>query len=93
MKKGIEHISGKTISAVVTAKNPRAPRQQVTLVFTDGTRLELFGEGIECAPVLHRGGILEAVRSARHGGGDVKVFAQECAPRRPLSDSVGRSTH
>lgn len=41
----IAQIIGKTITAVVTSENPVTPRQQVFLIFSDGTYYELYSRG------------------------------------------------
>ncbi len=80
MKNGIARAAGKTIAAVVTANDPRSAAQQVFLVFTDGTRLELRGEHLDFSWAPSRGGLVDAIGAARRIGEKVQVFAQECAP-------------
>jgi len=63
MKNGLKGIIGKQIAAVVVASG-RAPRQQVFLVFADGTRFEFWGEGFNCRSRLDSAaGIEEYVES------------------------------
>src|SRR6187402_2752247 len=63
MKNGLKGIIGKQIAAVVVATG-RAPRQQVFLVFSDGTRFEFWGEGFNCRSRLDAAaGIEEYVES------------------------------
>ncbi|MDX1610591.1 MAG: hypothetical protein R3225_10760 [Halofilum sp. (in: g-proteobacteria)] len=38
-----EKIVGRTIETVIYKQNPQHPRQQVFLLFTDGTYFEIFG--------------------------------------------------
>ena len=71
MKTGIQKIIGKTVSHVVVATNERAPRQQMFLVFSDGTMLEFWGEHFNCGSGLDRGGMAEAVWHARAGGAKI----------------------
>lgn len=66
MKTGVGDIIGKTISGVVVAENKRNPRQQVFLVFSDGTYLEFWGESFNCAGGLHRG---DAVAASQYAEG------------------------
>ena len=80
MKNGLKDIIGKQITAVVVAESDHAPKQQVFLVFADGTRFELYGEGFTCCGGLDRAaGIEEYVESG--GGriarvyGDVRALA------------------
>lgn len=80
MKPGLQLLPGKTIAAVITATCKDSPRQQLILVFTDGTQLELHGEHFDCTKGLDRGDVAEAVRFARGTGGDVDVFVQELVP-------------
>ena len=69
MKNGLKDTIGKQIAAVVVAESGRAPKQQVFLVFTDGTSFELYGESFSCCRGLDRaGGIEEYVES---GGGKI----------------------
>src|SRR5690606_25764842 len=60
MEKGIARLAGKTIAAVITAVNPRSAEQQLFLVFTDGTRLEMRGEHLDLEWAPKRGGLVEA---------------------------------
>nr|MBO2514108.1 hypothetical protein [Gammaproteobacteria bacterium] len=80
MEKGIARLAGKTIAAVVTAANPRSAEQQLFLVFTDGTRLEMRGEHLDFAWAPKRGGLVEAIGAARQVSETIQVFTQECAP-------------
>jgi len=48
MKDGLQQILGKRIAAVVVATSERAPKNQVFLVFHDGTRFEFYGESFTC---------------------------------------------
>ena len=52
MKNGLKDIIGKQIAAVVVAASDRAPKQQVFLVFADGTRFEFWGESFSCCSGL-----------------------------------------
>lgn len=64
MKSGIGDIVGKTISDVVVASNEKRPKQQVFLVFSDGTFFEIYGESFSCAADLDRGGLEDALEYA-----------------------------
>ena len=73
MKNGLAQIVGRRIAGVVVAKSPRGPRQQVFLVFEDGTRFEFWGENFSCCSGLDEAaGVLPYVRSA--GGEIVDVY-------------------
>lgn len=91
MKNGIARIAGKTVAAVVTAVKPRSALQQIYLVFTDGTRLELRGEHLGFSWAPSRGGLADAIGAARRSGEKVQVFAQECAP--PAEYELVRTKH
>ena len=52
MKNGLKDIIGKQITAVVVASSDRAPKQQVFLVFADGTHFEFWGESFSCCSGL-----------------------------------------
>jgi hypothetical protein len=52
MKNGLQHIVGKRIATVVVAASDRSPRNQVFLIFPDGTRFELWGDHFSCCSGL-----------------------------------------
>jgi len=52
MKNGLQHLIGKQIAAVVVAASDRSPRNQVFLIFPDGTRFELWGDHFSCCSGL-----------------------------------------
>jgi hypothetical protein len=52
MKNGLQQIVGKDIVAVVVAESHRSPRNQVFLIFADGTRFELWGDHFSCCSGL-----------------------------------------
>ena len=74
MKTGLKDILGKRIAAVVVAENPsRDPRQQVFLVFPDGSCFEFHGREFTCNAGLDAAeGIERGVESA--GGRIVRVY-------------------
>ena len=85
MKDGLKYLVGKRIAAVVVARSKRPPRDQVFLVFADGTRFELYGENFTCCAGLDPAeGIEEYVKS---GVGEiVQVHVDpfpSTAPTRP----------
>lgn len=57
MKPHIAKIIGKTIVNVVVAEADRNPKQQVYLVFTDGTHFELYGGWFTCANHIQPGDV------------------------------------
>ena len=73
MKEGLRQIVGKTISSVVVAKNENAnPRNQVFLIFSDGTSFEFFGDSFNCASGLdYKSGVEEAKLYAEKGGAEI----------------------
>jgi len=80
MKNGLKDIIGKHITAVVVARSDRAPKQQVFLVFSDGTRFEFWGECFSCCSGLDRAEGIEAYVESATGKiervyGDVRALA------------------
>jgi len=80
MKNGLKDIIGKQITTVVVAKSDLAPKQQVFLVFADGTRFELYGESFSCCSGLDRAEGIEAYVESGTGKiervyGDVRALA------------------
>ncbi len=75
MKDGFKQIIGKKIAKVLVAVNPRDPRNQMFLVFTDGTSFEIYGNEFNCAGGLDSGGE-DAVRNyaAMFGGEFTNVY-------------------
>ena len=61
VKDGLRHIVGRTISAVVVARNKRPPREQVFLLFDDGSRFEFYGDNFTCC-----GGVDDAAGLERY---------------------------
>lgn len=94
MKGGFKGIIGRRVAAVVVASSERSdPRQQVFIVFEDGTRLEFYGEAFSCCSgVDPAAGIEEYVHSG--GGKVVRVYgnADLVAARPVLSLGGGRTT-
>ena len=45
MRGGIQQILGKRVRAIVVAKAPVAPRQQVFLIFDDDSHFEFYSDG------------------------------------------------
>ncbi|HEX6634466.1 MAG TPA: hypothetical protein VF038_10890 [Usitatibacter sp.] len=72
MNPGLAQIVGRRICGVVVAESPRAPRQQVFLVFDDGTRFEFWGEWFSCCSgVTKADGLAEYVEMV--GGTIVRI--------------------
>ena len=64
MKNGIKEIVGKQIVSVVVAQSTDQSRDQVFLVFSDGTRFEFLGESFTCGDgLVPAAGIEEFVES------------------------------
>ena len=75
MKSGVSEIIGKTIKGVVVStRNKNTPREQVFLVFDDGTYFEFYGKEFTCASGLDKGGVGEALRYARIFCGDIICY-------------------
>jgi hypothetical protein len=70
MKNGLKEIVGKQIASVVVASSGRGPKRQVFLVFTDGTRFELYGENFSCCSGLDRAEGIE--RYVESGAGKIE---------------------
>ena len=87
MKDGIKQIIGKTIERVVVAQSSVAPKQQVFLLFSDGTHFELYGEQFTCGAGLDEGG-MDRVRGYVHGSGGTLdlVHPEEVPPEFELED-------
>ena len=80
MKDGLKYVIDKQIIAVVVAENDCAPKQQVFLVFADGTRFELYGEGFTCCSGLDPAAGIEGYVESGGGRiarvyGDVRALA------------------
>jgi hypothetical protein len=85
MKDGLKHIIGRQIAAVIVAKSDkRSPRNQVFLVFTDGSNFELYGDAFTCCGDVDR--TRDIARYIASGGGQVvRVYtdpAQDVTFRR-----------
>ncbi len=75
MRTFIDQIVGKQIANVVVTESSRRPREQVYLVFTDGTHFELFGEDISCASHIEVGDVDDVVELMKgHGREKIKVY-------------------
>jgi len=82
MKDGLAKIVGRRIAGVVVAQSPRGPKQQVFLVFDDGTRFEFWGENFSCCSDVDKAaGLADYVEMA--GGEIVKTFGA-LANRPPI---------
>jgi hypothetical protein len=89
MKDGLKYLVGKHIVAVVVAKSPRPPQQQVFLVFPDGKCFEFWGENFSCCAGLDDAGRIE--RYVASGQGEiVRVYGEPVeAQGRTSSPSTG----
>jgi hypothetical protein len=86
MKDALKQILGKRIAGVVVAQSDRDPRQQVFLVFSDGTRFEFYGPDFTCC-----GGLDEAARIPEYvesGGGHVRAVYGDSLPRRRVQPAL-----
>lgn len=77
MKSHIRKIIGKTIEKVIVAEDPqRNPREQVYLLFTDGTHFELYGDWLTCANHIEHGGEQAILSLLEHyGRSEVTVYS------------------
>lgn len=71
MKSGIAGIVGRAISRVVVAQNSVAPKQQVFILFTDGTYFEFWGESFSCNAAIDFGCEAEVLRYIKNCGAEV----------------------
>ena len=86
MKDGLQQILGKRIAAVVVASNDRAPRQQVFLVFHDGTRFEFYGESFTCCGGVDKARDLEQyVESAK---GKIETVYVDSRPKARIAQTT-----
>ena len=84
MKDGLKYLVGKPIVAVVVAKSPRPPHQQVFLVFPDGKCFEFYGENFSCCAGLDDAARIE--RYVASGGGEiVRVYGEAVDAEEPVS--------
>lgn len=74
MKDGLKYLIGKRIAGVVVATSKHSPRQQVFLVFSDGSRFEFYGENFSCCSGLDDARTIQ--RYVDSGQGEiVRVYA------------------
>ena len=69
----LKKIVGKRISGLVVARGPSAPRQQVFLVFDDGTYYELYGPEFRGCKDVDRGKMPQ-IREYLRGRRDIQVL-------------------
>ena len=100
MKAGLKDIVGKEIAAVVVAKVEHDGRQQVFLLFSDGSRFEFYGRDFSCCSGLDEadrvlkyvencGGKVERVYGAL--GARDRGPAVLIGPQQPFYDSSPES--
>lgn len=77
MKNGVSEIPGKTISAVVVGSANRPPRNQVILVFDDGTSIEFYGDAFTCTSGLDCHDLEKAIAYVEEMGGVDVVYKDE----------------
>lgn len=78
MKNGLQHIVGKRISAVVVARGKDHTRDQVFLVFPDGSRFEFYGKDFSCCSGLDKAEGIE--RYVVGGGGKISAVYNDESP-------------
>ncbi len=76
MRSHIAKIIGKRIRSIVLVENDRDPREQVFLIFDDGTYFELFGERFSCGTHFHDGDVDYVVRLLERYGvnKEIKIY-------------------
>lgn len=89
MKAGVADIVGKQITGVVVADNERPPRQQVFLLFSDGTSFEFYGDQFSCTGGLDRHDAADAIRYARKAGAAIRQVHPKSEPDSAPTDLAG----
>jgi hypothetical protein len=69
----LQVILGKTIQAVVFRSGDHNPKEQIFLVFDDGTAYEFYGSEINSASGLDSGGKEAALKYVTMFGGEIKT--------------------
>jgi hypothetical protein len=69
----LQVILGKTIRAVVIRFGENNPKDQIFLVFDDGTAYEFYGSDINSASGLDSGGKEAALKYVTMFGGEIKI--------------------
>jgi len=87
MKNGLRYVVDKRISGVVVAASDRPPRQQVFLVFADGTCFELYGESFTCCSGLDDAAHIEGYVESNHGR-FTAVYGQSPPRSAPIGPHV-----
>lgn len=91
MKPGLQSILGKRIAGVIVAENENhAPRNQVFLVFTDGTRFELYGDSFTCCSGVDKAADIE--RYVQSAGGEIVSVYVPPQPEPPKMLMTGRES-
>lgn len=84
MKDGLKYLVGKAIVAVIVAKSPRPPHQQVFLVLPDGKCFEFHGDDFSCCAGLDDAARIE--RYVASGQGEiVRVYGEPVEVEGPVS--------
>ena len=90
---GLSKLIGKTIkSVVIDADNPGPPRDQIHLVFTDGTVFEFYGDSFSIGSAVTRRSEERVLRLSGLRGGQVthlKTAASEDALERREEEPLG----
>jgi hypothetical protein len=87
MKDGLRYIVGKQVAAVVVAQSDHSPRNQVFLVFSDGSNFELYGESFTCCAGLDRTADIE--RYVESGNGRITRVYGNAAMLEPARAAAG----
>ena len=72
----LQVILGKTIQSVIVRSGENNPKDQVFLVFADGTAYEFYGSDINSASGLDDGGKEAALKYVTMFGGEIKTVEQ-----------------
>lgn len=71
MRDSVRQIIGKTVTSIVVAESDSTPRNQLFLVFDDGTSFEFWGEHCQCASGLDGDGVKEILAYIKRSNGEV----------------------
>jgi len=95
MKDGLKYLVGKCIAGVVVAASKRSPRQQVFLIFRDGSRFEFYGENFSCCSDLDDARRIQSYVESGEGVIE-RVYDEplgtDAEPGAPLSTGSGPRT-
>ncbi len=72
----VQDIIGKKVEHVIICENDRQPEQQLFLVFSDDTYIEIYGSSFSSGSNVYSGGLVAALHSAHGCGGKVTLLSE-----------------